>query len=443
VLTGQLPPHAAFIAAHGTIAPAGNDSVVLRGDLESPVLNKRVVTGWMARGRMHFDLWWANDSTSVAGTIEASPDSTTRPLRDYPAIAAGVERAITDNVYDPALPQGDKLRRFFRIFRDGAAKSFDDLDIVAAFQAAKPSLPSSHYEFIRNPRIDNAPIDSLLAGETRLDPASHVQLQLPAPGLAYLWVRRWDRVGAVIDRAVVRMEAARTTTLMLDLRANPGGDNTLFAPLAHLIGDTMTIGTMLARGSHSGAPLPTLTSEASMRDILDAIRIRGGAIAKVLPRQPHFTGKVYVLTSGRTGSASEPLVYALKSTKRAVVIGERTGGAVLMALPHSAGEGFIVTVPESDYRTWDGVRLEGNGVTPDIHVASKDALIAAGKEVSKTMPFAGAAWLANVYASLGRTKEAGASLELALRLAPTDSARASMQRRVNNFRAAQLKSAKR
>jgi hypothetical protein len=85
-------------------------------------------------------------------------------------------------VYDPALPQGEALRSFFRRFREGAAKSLDDLDIIAAFQVAKPSLPSSHYEFIRNPRIANAPLDSLLAGDTQVDPASHVQLQLPPQG---------------------------------------------------------------------------------------------------------------------------------------------------------------------------------------------------------------------------------------------------------------------
>ena len=92
------------------------------------------------------------------------------------------------------------------------------------------------------------------------------------------------------------------------------------------------------------------------------------------PSNPVFSGNIYVLTNGKTGSTCEPIVYALKNTKKAIIIGEKTYGGMLAASPFVVSGKYMLMLPIADFYTYDGVRLDRVGVTPDIEVKSDDAL---------------------------------------------------------------------
>lgn len=96
---------------------------------------------------------------------------------------------------------------------------------------------------------------------------------------------------------------------------------------------------------------------------------------------PYVPGKrnpdalVYVLTSNFTFSAAEEFTYNLKNLKRGTIVGETTGGgahpgsSVLLAGP------FVAFVPTGRaINPITGSNWEGTGVTPDVAVASGDAL---------------------------------------------------------------------
>jgi C-terminal processing protease CtpA/Prc len=99
---------------------------------------------------------------------------------------------------------------------------------------------------------------------------------------------------------------------------------------------------------------------------------------------PYVGGKrrpdvpLYVLTSNFTFSAAEALPYSLQSLKRAVIVGETTGGGAHAWIGKIAADRFYVHLPNHypvDPRTktdWEGV-----GVKPDIEVPAKDALVVA------------------------------------------------------------------
>jgi hypothetical protein len=93
---------------------------------------------------------------------------------------------------------------------------------------------------------------------------------------------------------------------------------------------------------------------------------------------PRLEVPLYVLTSGRTGSAAEALAYTLKNAKRAIVVGERSGGAANPGGPVDVGNGFSVFVSDGSpispitKRNW-----EHDGVQPTIDVPAHDALRAA------------------------------------------------------------------
>jgi Peptidase family S41/N-terminal domain of Peptidase_S41 in eukaryotic IRBP len=93
--------------------------------------------------------------------------------------------------------------------------------------------------------------------------------------------------------------------------------------------------------------------------------------------------KVYVLISNRTISAGEHLVFALKQSHRATLIGERTRGAGHVENDVPMPGGYTAVIPFGrayDPRTGKG--WEGVGVLPDLRVP-------AGKALQKALDLAG------------------------------------------------------
>lgn len=74
-----------------------------------------------------------------------------------------------------------------------------------------------------------------------------------------------------------------------------------------------------------------------------------------------------VLINEGSRSAKEVLAYILQHSKRATLIGSRTAGNVLGTSPIAIGDWAYLEVPLVDVVT-NGVRLEHNGVKPDIEV---------------------------------------------------------------------------
>src|SRR3546814_19697296 len=66
--------------------------------------------------------------------------------------------------------------------------------------------------------------------------------------------------------------------------------------------------------------------------------------------------KVYVLTSGGTGSAAEHFALAMKHTHRGVLVGSATGGANHFGRGEELGGGFRAFIPVG--RTYDPVTGE-------------------------------------------------------------------------------------
>ena len=94
---------------------------------------------------------------------------------------------------------------------------------------------------------------------------------------------------------------------------------------------------------------------------------------------PHVD--LYLLTSGRTGSAAEALVFGFQVVKRGTVVGERTAGAAHAGGWVPLGNGFVAFIPNArgfDPRT--GRDWEGTGITPDLGAPSVRALETAHAE---------------------------------------------------------------
>jgi len=137
--------------------------------------------------------------------------------------------------------------------------------------------------------------------------------------------------------------------IVLDLRANGGGDAEAMADVASLFLDE---GTNLGRfADRSGAAFELQTFPKRLW--------RSSALAPIkLP--------LVVLTSENTSSAAEILAATLQAKGRAQVLGGGTCGCVLaIRNRHALPDGGVLDVSEFDYKTAGGVRLEGAGIKPD------------------------------------------------------------------------------
>lgn len=87
---------------------------------------------------------------------------------------------------------------------------------------------------------------------------------------------------------------------------------------------------------------------------------------------------VYILTSKNTFSGAEDFCYGMQVAKRAVVVGEITGGGAHPQMPFSIGQGFVAYIPFA--RSLNPVTKtdwEGTGVIPDERTSAAQALMKA------------------------------------------------------------------
>lgn len=153
---------------------------------------------------------------------------------------------------------------------------------------------------------------------------------------------------------------AHTDALIFDLRQNGGGQPAMVTLIASYLFDKPThLIDMYFRKEDRTQQNWTLSYLPGKR----------------MPAQP-----VYVLTSKQTFSGGEEFAFDLQTQKRAVIVGETTGGGAHPVSGHMVADYFMVGVPFA--KSLDPVtktNWEGTGVEPDVKVPATDALETAQK----------------------------------------------------------------
>jgi hypothetical protein len=91
---------------------------------------------------------------------------------------------------------------------------------------------------------------------------------------------------------------------------------------------------------------------------------------------------VYILTSKRTFSGAEDFSYGMQSLKRAIIVGDTTGGGAHPTRPFGVGFGFVADIPFArSLNPYTHTDWEGTGVIPDIPVVSGKALESAERVI--------------------------------------------------------------
>ncbi|MGZ5182405.1 MAG: S41 family peptidase [Ramlibacter sp.] len=205
-----------------------------------------------------------------------------------------------------------------------------------------------------NTAPSRAQMDEMRDDAARLGYGIEKVQRLPG-NVGYLEVRGFgptEFVGPAFSQAMSLL--AGTDALILDLRRNGGGRPASVAYLMSMffpLGDERHLNDLYDRPTDSTQQYWTLPSVG-----------------------PRYDKPVYVLTSARTFSGGEECAYDFQTQKRAILVGETTGGGANPVGPFSVGHGIVVAIPVG--RAINPVTKtswEHTGVKPDIAVPAAQA----------------------------------------------------------------------
>lgn len=156
--------------------------------------------------------------------------------------------------------------------------------------------------------------------------------------------------------AISHMQAQNVSGLIVDLRGNPGGIGVLSSAIA-------------------GSLFPTRTD-------LGVMALRGGmASFPVFPSEKPYTGPLVFLTDEGSASTSEIMAGSFQELGRAVVVGQKTAGAVMpSSIETLPGTRARLQYAFADFKTPKGTLLEGRGVLPDVPVSVTRRALLEGRD---------------------------------------------------------------
>jgi hypothetical protein len=163
--------------------------------------------------------------------------------------------------------------------------------------------------------------------------------------------------------AVAAMNSvADTDALIFDLRRNGGGSPFMIGILCSYLFDSVVhLNDFYVRETDS------------RQQFFTSAEVQGRRYGQGKP--------VFILTSARTFSAAEEFTYDLKNLKRAIVVGETTGGGAHPGGLRPLTGAFGIWLPNGRaINPVTGTNWEGVGVEPDIKLPALEALDAAHRE---------------------------------------------------------------
>ena len=209
----------------------------------------------------------------------------------------------------------------------------------------------------------------------------------------YIYIPSFQEEGLAqaVHSLVSELQGEGMTSLVLDLRDNPGGR---LGELGLVLGAFLNLeGPWVEAVSHSDIAWRSVYVEDVAKNILE--RPDGTAFAENSLESPaRFGGPLALLVTERNSSAGEVAALVLQDTGRATILGEATLGNVEAVQVFDLPDGSLVYVAVANLRGVSGADYS-LGVTPDIEVTSSlqelargfDAPVAEALRTLKELPF--------------------------------------------------------
>jgi carboxyl-terminal processing protease len=214
------------------------------------------------------------------------------------------------------------------------------------------------------------------------DPHSYVRASILPGDIGYVRVAEFPgligvHVARQIDAAFHRVR--RCSRLIVDIRGNPGGGTANLKLMTHLTPERIPVGYSLTRprseGGYQREDLPQFSRIPSSRLLLPFAVWKYRKLDKSIVvvtegrKARPYDGRIALLVNGHTTSGAEIVAGFAKDHKLATLLGTRTRGTLLGFSRFQVGHGYSLTIPVSNYVTWEGTTFEHTGVVPDIEVS--------------------------------------------------------------------------
>lgn len=354
-----------------------SDSLKFTGVLTSMVGNYNI-KGYVFQGKLSATL---NDmNNNYKGVIKGERNTRLLPLRDYHALYKETANLTYNKIFNRKVMQTKEWKKFDRKMNDVSTKVQDDLEMVFAFFYYAGKLPISHYMLMRpfgddeSKQSNNFEVEKNTSGNYR----QRVFLEEKGSDTGYLKITSFDGSALEMDSVFDVIAKKNYKNLIVDLRNNPGGSVDAGMSFATHVADTTFYGGVFLTQKYfnNNDELPTVPeyesfphfTESNYDMLMHGIHTTEGLCLKVIPQEPVYSGKLYILINGNTGSTCEPLVYGFKQRNRAIIVGKPTAGAMLAAEMFELSAGFKIFLPTADYYSFDGKRLDKIGVEPNVDV---------------------------------------------------------------------------
>jgi len=286
------------------------------------------------------------------------------------------------NICNPAFLETEDWMDFKSQMAVLAEQQLSDLNFARIFNKASDALPFSHY-YLKYTAKTKATAQGLKKPPFELEEINSAT--------AVLYIRSFASNASQMVNIVQKIAENGYENLIIDLRNNQGGSLDAAVVLGRfLTAEPIDAGVYISRSWFEEKQQYPSSDEIANFPYLKDMTYKGfqeaasnPAFRMVLPphNNPTYTGKVYVLTSKKTASACEPLVYLFKKQKVATIVGEPTAGEMLSGLDFKLDKQLTLFLPVQDYITAAGTRLDRVGVTPTIEAPADKALTTVLKDI--------------------------------------------------------------
>jgi C-terminal processing protease CtpA/Prc len=313
----------------------------------------------------HTDVWASDpnlaDSVSrrpPVGAVLIEGNVLVQDVLSDSLLQTGIRPGLTIVTID-GLPAIDYANRYVRPYQSGS--TIQNVD-VQTYQ----------YNLLRGPKDKPVTItfrDARGKSFTRILPRTGYSNLKPMPAfrfrilpgnVAYVQLNNFENAQALDGFKAAFDSIAATTSLILDVRRNGGGDSGYgWNVLGYLTDKPMQTGSYESR---LYSPLRRARGEGV---VLEPVESMG----KWPPNgKSLYTKPVVVLTSGQTFSAAEDFAVMFDVMKRGAIIGEPTGGSTGQPLAFSLPGGVMARVCTKRDMYPDGTEWNAKGIQPTILV---------------------------------------------------------------------------
>ncbi len=367
---GKSPKKGIFLWITDGHIVSNTDSDSLIGIIHVPMIGKMTLAALKINDTIFGNILDSNETIGYFNGFKTEE----RFNVNYKSLTQRIIDTIETNIYNPALLHTKSWNRFVKKIDKFSDRALDDLEYFFGFNLFSQQLPFSHLNLF----LFAKPLDQV--EDTN---AQYIFLKEIRNSIGYLNITSFGGSAREMDSIFNIVILKNYTYLIIDLRKNGGGGlNSAIRFGEYLTQDTLNAGYFVTNKWYlnhlKNEPLSfsdiLATNATTTSAFIDELKHTSGKQLVIAPGENTFKGTVYLLTSGKTGSTCEPIVYELKKHGLATVVGEKTAGAMLSAAMFQIKDKYYIFLPIADYYTSDYKRLDQIGVTPSIIIDQQKAL---------------------------------------------------------------------